>query len=145
MKYHFIAAEVTTTAEPLYVSLLKIIAPILLGGLITLLTWYFNRKAKVKDGRGRIVTEAYKIDAEQVTKQREFLITENQSLYILLKDELEMCRNERLELDITISKHNETIDGLKKRLSKVEIELQAWEMGLKTPKGFILKKIEEED
>jgi hypothetical protein len=40
---------------------------------------------------------------------------------------------------------HETIDELKKRLSKVEIELQAWEMGLKTPQGFVLNKIEEAD
>lgn len=136
-----IAAE----AEPLYVTLIKVLVPIIVSGIITLVVWYLNRKTSVKDGKGKVIAEAYKVDVEQTTKQREFLITENQSLYALLKGELDMCRQERIELDHTIASLNETIDNLKKRLSKIEIDLQAWEAGLKTPKGFILKKIEDED
>lgn len=135
-----IAAE----AEPLYITLVKVIVPIVVSGIITLIVWYLNRKTSVKDGQGKIITEAYKADVEQTAKQREFLITENQSLYTLLKGELDMCRQERIELDHTIASLNETIDNLKKRLSKIEVELQAWEAGLKVPKGYILKKIEDD-
>jgi hypothetical protein len=141
----FVIAAETTTTDPLYVSILKIVIPIVMGGILTLVTWYLNRKAKSKDSKTKIVSETYKTDAEQASKQREFLIAENQNLYTILKEELEICRKERIESDNTMNSLHETIDELKKRLSKVEIELQAWEMGLKTPQGFVLNKIEEAD
>ena len=127
--------------ENILFSILKISLPIILGGLFTIVNWYFNHRDKLKDGETKNRTDIYKTEAEQVSKQRQFLITENESLYVLLKSELDICRKERVESDLAAVALNEIIDALKKRLLKVEIEIQAWEIGLRIPKGYQLRRI----
>jgi len=134
---------VLAAEQSAWVSILLILLPAVIAGIGSALALILTRKYKIQDKGAEDKGLIYKTDAEQVAKQREFLLVENQTLYSLLKEELENCRKERLELDIVIARLNSTIDGLTKRLSKVEAELESWEIGLRTPKGFVLLKVEE--
>ncbi len=143
MNYYILAALIGAAGdESALVQVLKVIGPALVAGFVALVTLYFGRKFGNKDKGNTIRAENYKVDVEQMIKQREFLLTENQSLFLALKDELEKCKEERDSGKVERDNLDTTIDSMKKRLSKVEGELQAWEMGLKTPVGFRLIKIE---
>lgn len=128
----------TTEGTSTTTELIKLLAPGFVAALTSFGVVYLNRKFSKTDKTFETSSANYKSDLDQMVKQREFIIKENEELWNALKLELEMCRAEREKLDLSL-------DNLKKRLTKVENELTAWELGLKTPAGFKLVRLTDED
>jgi hypothetical protein len=128
------ATEGTSTTT----EMIRLLAPGIVAALTSFGIVYLNRKFSKTDKTEDSRISTYKTDLDQVIKQREFIIKENEELWNALKLELEMCRVEREKLD-------NTLDHLKKRSAKVESEITAWELGLKTPVGFKLVKLTDEE
>lgn len=128
----------TTEGTSTTTELIKLLAPGFVAALTSFGVVYLNRKFSKTDKTFETSSANYKSDLDQMVKQREFIIKENEELWNALKLELEMCRAEREKLDLSL-------DSLKKRLTKVENELTAWELGLKTPVGFKLVRLTDED
>lgn len=129
-------AATENQASPL-LDLLKAAAPGIMAALTAILTLIIGRRFAGQDKKVEKAKETHNSDVEQMVKQREFIIKENEDLWHALRKELEACRFEREKLE-------GVLDNLKKRLSRVENELTQWELGLKTPAGFRLVKIVEE-
>jgi uncharacterized protein HemX len=128
------ATEGTSTTT----EMIRLLAPGIVAALTSFGIVYLNRKFSKTDKTEDSRIATYKTDLDQMAKQREFIIKENEELWNALKLELEMCRAEREKLD-------GSLDSLKKRLAKVESEITAWELGLKVPVGFKLVKLTDED
>ena len=128
-------SQVTETDQ--WAEIIKILGPALIGALTTWGGLALQKRYSKSEKKMEQTTQAYKIDSEIIIKQREFIIRENEELWKALREELEMCRVEREKLD-------GLLENMKKRLTKIESELTAWELGLKTPKGFRLIKLEDQ-
>jgi septal ring factor EnvC (AmiA/AmiB activator) len=118
--------------------LLKDLLPflqIIIPALVAILTVWLTNKAVKQKQNAADKKEIYTADIEQMSKQREFLRQENNDLWVALKDELEYCRQTRIELE-------ESLEKLRLKIARIEAELKAWELGLKVPKGFSLVKID---
>lgn len=114
------------------------VIPAIIGAITTLITLYITKKFSKAEKKSEEKQHNYRVELDQLVKQREFVIKENEELWHALKLELDLCRVEREKLDAEV-------DSLKSRLTRVEQELQAWELGLKTPVGFKLTRIERDD
>lgn len=128
----------TTETTPVWLDALKTIAPGIIAALSAVITLMISRRftKEDKEVEGKKVSHASEM--EQLVKQREFIIKENEELWHALRKELEMCRIEREKLD-------GILENLRKRLTKVENELTQWELGLKTPVGFKLVRLDKND
>ena len=128
------AAEATKNSST--VEILKVLIPAIIGALATWGGLALQKKFSNEDRTHKEKQDAYDRDLEQTVKQREFIIKENEELWKVLKQDLDAVKVEKSKLEGQIA-------ILRDRMLKVEADLAAWEMGLKTPKGFRLVKIDE--
>lgn len=131
MIWTMLAAETSVSA----LDLVKVSVPGLVAGLTTLVVVFINRRFVNKDHKVDSDHQAIDVSLDQLSKQREFVIKENEELWIALRAELEHCRVEKEKLD-------SSLDLLRRKTVRMENELAAWELGLKTPAGFKLVKLD---
>ena len=111
---------------------------VLIGTLITtlasLVTYYITARHKQKQFMQEKELAFYKVKTETLSVEREMLTAEESELRGMLREELDRCRVENARLD-------RELEELKRRLLNIEIEVRAWELGLKVPKGFELIQV----
>lgn len=114
----------------------------LIGTLITTLasfiTYYITARHKQKQFLHEKELAFYKVKTETLSVEREMLTAEESELRAMLREELDRCRIENARLD-------RELEELKRRLLNIEIELRAWELGLKVAKGFELIQLENQE
>lgn len=115
-------------------SLWSFVIPGIVSLIVVILT---NRNSKI-DKDKTIKTDLYKVELESLQHQRESARVENDSLREALKDELEDCRTLRRDLE-------EALQELRVKIYVIEAELLAWRNGLRTPTGFILVRLPENE
>jgi hypothetical protein len=112
---------------------------VFLGTLFTttasLITYFITARIKQKQFMQEKELAFYKVKNETMSVEREMLTAEETELRAMLREELDRCRIENARLD-------RELEELKRRLLNVEMELRAWELGLKVPKGFELIQVE---
>lgn len=106
--------------------------------LTSLLTYFITAKHKQKQFTQEQELALYKVKNETLSVEREMLTAEESELRAMLREELDRCRVENARLD-------RELEELKRRLLNIEIELKAWELGLKVPKGFELIQVDQEE
>lgn len=116
--------------------------PAVIAAIITaassLITYYVTAKHKQKQFTQEKELSFYKVQTETLSVEREMLTAEESELRAMLREELDRCRTENARLD-------RELEELKRRLLNIEIELKAWELGLKVAKGFELIQVEHQE
>lgn len=130
------AAEASKSSPT--VEILKVFIPAIIGAMAAWGGIVLQRKYSSDDKKETQKIDAYKVDLEQNAKQREFIIKENEELWKALKEELDIVKEEKKKLDAQVA-------IMRDRVLKIEADLAAWELGLKTPKGFRLVRIENDN
>lgn len=112
---------------------------VLIGTIITaltsFLTYYMTARHKKKEFTQEKELAFYKVKTETLSVEREMLTAEESELRAMLREELDRCRVENARLD-------RELEELKRRLLNVEMDLKAWELGLKVPRGFELIQVD---
>jgi uncharacterized protein HemX len=103
--------------------------------LVALITHIVTSKVKSRQFKHEKELAFYKVQTETLTVQREMLTSEETELRAMLREELDRCRLENGRLD-------KELEELKRRLLNIEMELRAWELGLKVPRGFELIQLD---
>lgn len=107
----------------------------LISAASSFLTYYITARHKRKEFQQEKELAFYKVKTETLSVEREMLTAEESELRAMLREELDRCRVENARLD-------RELEELKRRLLNVEMDLKAWELGLKVPKGFELIQVD---
>lgn len=106
--------------------------------VVSCITYFWTARHKQKQFTQEKELAFYKVKTETLSVEREMLTAEESELRSMLREELDRCRIENARLD-------RELEELKRRLLNIEIELKAWELGLKVAKGFELIQVEQND
>lgn len=121
-------------------SAIQLIIPAIVSIAVVIVANRATTKGKKIDNK----TDIYKVELDQLNKQREALAADNQNLRDDLKEELEDCRRLRAEMGIKMDKQEADAAEMKRKINTIEAELFAWRNGFKTIDGYALVKLSSE-